>query len=275
VADFAALLKTRDLVFEGRVASADTVRRRPSGGCGVEGLSPIRGIDVVVRVDRVLVGVADDSMQMFTTIGVPRFASDSELRGDRVLAWGTRDCNDGWRLWGWLFRISSDGQVIPSFDDAILLSQEPIETLDAALQSGPKDLRQLVEEADRVVLVRATGTLASEPEHLTVPVELVGSLHGPSGRALERLTFPKYKRCLPRIEEGDTLVVPYQNGNAATLTLEVCPRLVRVMNGFASGFGVPLELLECALERTDGGRALRNFVAKGPAASPCVRLGAR
>ena len=119
-ADFQKRLQTRDIVFEGTIAEIDTVSRGSAGSCGgVDGFAGLKGLGITAAVDRMWLGAAEDSIVSLTTITIP---GKGPTVGDRILAWGTRSCDDNWRIWGWYCGIDAQDRLVCPYEDGPIRS---------------------------------------------------------------------------------------------------------------------------------------------------------
>jgi hypothetical protein len=269
--DFAEFLVRRDLVVEGWLLSAEAVTRKPLGGCGVTGLGPYPSLDLRIAVERVRYGTADDSTVIISTVGRPQFPAGLLSPGARVIAWAFRDCHDGWRLWGRLCVVSGTGSVVGE------LGQEEFYRLQG--QSGPlrhgaldSALTQREENqhsssnfvgASNVALLRLTRTARNGGGGFTYECDSVAWALGTGDRVPRSIDFPRLPGCYPEIFPGDSLLVPLPAGfSGDRLTLNSCPRSLKVKNRFAVVLGVPLEFLNHALRAEPSGLNVRAYISK-------------
>jgi len=269
--DFAEFLVRRDLVVEGWLLSAEAVTRKPLGGCGVTGMGPYPSLDLRIAVERVRYGTADDSTVTISTVGRPQFPAGLLSPGARVIAWAFRDCHDGWRLWGRLCVVNSSGYVVGELGqgDFFRLDGQPgplrYGVLDSALvtRSESRHSSSNYAGASSVALLRLIRTVRNGTSGFTYECDSVGWAMGTGDRVPRSIDFPRLPGCYPEIFPGDSLLVPLPVGfGDSRLTLDACPRSLKVKNRFAVALGVPLEFLNYALRVDPSGLHVRAYISK-------------
>ena len=269
--DFADFLINQQLVVEATVVGLDTTRRVLVGGCGLPPAKWPLSIDARLRVDRVVLGVADDETIVLTFGAVMNFPRHVLRSGAPVLAWAYRNCGDGWRLWGGLMVRTSSGYLIQtnSLGEERTITGQPIGSpmpyaaLEQALSL--KTQRHAIQSfvgKGAVALVRVAALGPAEFGRWC-QVDSAGIVIGATSRVPHIVTFSPLLSCYNDVAEGDSLLLPIPNGSTAdVLDLDVCPYGLVVKHGFCRGLGVPLAFASYALESTTSGLRVKPFVAK-------------
>ena len=267
-ADFAEFLLERELVLRGRVQDLDTLNRSYVGTpCSAGGLGPYRTIDLTLSVDDVLVGVADDSLLVVSSVGWPDFPTDVLANGSSVLAWAYRECRDSWRLWGGWVVVRSDGLIIGRSDSPqpTLASGQAANlsygSLAAALATHVgRSSFSAFDGAEGAWIATVTG-VSAEPESRTaaISVDPLERAMGETGSCPSELLVPDRASC-SRVVPGDTLLLP--TTSASQLVLDRCPTAFVVHSGFCRGLGVPLQFVSYALKDESGLLRLRKVVGR-------------
>src|SRR5262249_8576048 len=102
-------------VIEATFLGADKLERTPLGGCGIQ-LPRTKSCDLRLRVQRVIFGTAEDSTIVISTLGQPQFPPGAFIPGAHVIAWGNRECTDGWRLWGNMVIVTAGGKIVGDYN---------------------------------------------------------------------------------------------------------------------------------------------------------------
>src|SRR5262245_9007972 len=272
--DFREFLLAQDLVFDGHVLRVQSMNRQPVGACGVQNLSSRPCLEILIRVDRVRSGVAEDSTLILSTALVrPRFPDDELKPGSQVLAWAIRDCDDGWRLWGGLCVVNGRGQVIAPIgsQSAVRLRDRPTTeplpyaAIDSALSSTqtPTPSMSLFNGAAAVALMRLVRTSARGDDGYTYECDSLGWAIGTGARTPRYIDFPRIPGCQPGIFAGDSLLVPIPSGFSADhLAFDSCPWSLRLRNQHAPALAVAVGFLQFALGSMPGGSIfVRSFTS--------------
>jgi hypothetical protein len=270
VSELADYLTTRDLLIEGTITAADTLERERIGGCGISGLGPVRALDLTIRISRVRIGIADDSTIVISVIAPPAFASGPLIAGTNVLAWAAHECDDGWRLWGNLAVLTPNGFVILPNDwrRTPTPSSGPLTyaRLDSALAvpalamvSSP----QVFEASENIALMRVSATTRVDDETGSFQCDSIGWVMGNGATVPRYVDWHLMENCYPEITVGDSIIVPLPSSfSGQRLTLQSCPRALRVRYRYVRGLGVPLEFLPYALSRNAEGLHVRPYISR-------------
>lgn len=272
--DFAEFLAARDLVFVGTAQEIHELRRKRLETCGTTGLSAFPETDVTVRVSSVWLGTVEDSVLQVSVIGQGLFSEGLLQPGRSVLVWASRDCDDGWRLWGNLCVVMPDGRVIgrdseledvrlqgqPNGSPLLLTALQSAMTIPAAAHPS-----RAFEGRPAIALGRLVRTSARSPSGFVYECDSLGWVIG-TGAAVPRfIEYPLLTDCYPDIFPGDTLLIPVPSAFTGNrLSLSACPRALKVQRGFVPGLGVPLGFIRYALRQDIGGLHVKPFVTREP-----------
>ena len=263
----AGFLAGRDLVVEGRILG---VRMRAVSG---EKMSPVHATEYRIAISRVLVGVADAR-----TLGVMSLHPDAHppgtpvSTGQRVIAFGNRIEEDGWREWGGVDFIRGDGALWSSnglgwfgfFQADSSLTPTPLDALHRLLADAlPRTGTRAIDGAAGLAIVRLGAYQRHDSAHqFSYPCDSVGWAIPAAGRVPRRITFSDPPDCSPDFGSGVEMLLPVPAGaRAESLATNVCPRAWVIHDGFVQGLGVPLTEIERALEVRDGRIHVREFLA--------------
>lgn len=270
--DFAEYLSSYDLVLDGTVTAVDTVQRARLGGCGMSVPSVTKSWDIHVRVSRVIQGTAEDSSVVLTTLGRSQFPGLGLRPGVRVIAWGFRNCTDGWRLWGNVVIVTSKGQLVPDHNNAAAVrldggaSSVPVRVtaLDSALDAKAQlsSIRSFDGRA-AVGLLRVTAIVPGDNGAYAIACDSVSLLVGVSERVPRYVDIMVRPPCTRDIEVGDSLIVAIPSGySGERLTWHGCTGSLLVKNRFVRGFGVPIEFMSYAVRVQQDGVRVRPFISR-------------
>lgn len=270
--DFGEYLSRMDLVVEGTVTAVDTVFRTRLGGCGVTGLGPTKSWDIHIRVSRVVLGTAEDSSVVLTTLGRSQFPGPGLRPGVRVIGWAHRNCSDGWRLWGNVVLVSSSGLLIPDHHNAgsIRLQGQPrtrpirFTALDSSLaEKVEMSSVRAFEGAASVALLRVTALTPGAGSTYSLACDSLGVLMGLAGRVPRYVDMDPLEGCTRAVGVGDSIVVALPTGfSAERLNWRGCSSSLLVKERFVAGFGVPLDFLNYAIRRDGDQLQVRPFIAR-------------
>ena len=270
--DFVDALESRHLIVDGILLSATDVRRVQSGGCGYSESAALPGVDYRIAVTRTLLGTADDTVVVITSLGGPRFPRASLHIGARVIGYANRLCEDGWRLWGGVIVVTEGGYLVGSSSDGDLSLPGSAKGTPVSLEQFTSAFEERLEHAgatsfnsaSSVLLVRlgAFTDVPGEPYYSYACDSLGWAVPGITS-APRQIRFLKNSECFPHIGTGDTLLVPLHPEFAGqVLTTPACPGAWKISGGIAIGFGVPLGLLHYALEQSEAGIVVRPVIER-------------
>ncbi len=270
--DFAEYLSQWDLVVEGTVTGVDTIFRERLGGCGQTGLGATRSWDIHIRVSRVVLGTAEDSSIVLTTLMRNQFPGPGLRVGAKAIAWTYRNCGDGWRLRGNLVLVSPSGHLIPDRDNVGALRLEGYadkgsvrhSALDSSLaaNAGLSSVRAF-EGAGSVALLRVTAMTQGVGRTYSLACDSVAVLLGTAVRVPRFVDMNPLEGCTRAVGVGDSLIVSLPNSFAAErLGWRGCSHSLLVKERFSVGFGVPLQFLKYAIRQQNGALHVRPFIAR-------------
>lgn len=251
---------SNDLVVTGTVVSAVDSVRGFAGGCGFANLSAQNVTEIDLRVESVIYGVAEDSLIHVTIID----QNFGELPGKQVLVWAYRSCPDAWRLRGYM-GVIEDGMITHGNNRPIFRypdgqhARVPLESVVNPSPAKQAHSSSVYNQVERIALVRVASIDSWSSAGGAYHVDGLRWLAG-SGTMPKLITFPCLPRCYPSIVQGDTLVVPVRVSDTdSTLTLNVCPSVLRTKNGFAPGLGVTVTAVDQVLMSIGHTRWLRSY----------------
>ena len=268
--DFAEFLTGRDLVVEGTLSAVDTVVRTPLGGCGSSGFPARAGQDYTIQISRVIYGTAEDSSIIISDLVRDVFPPGVLVPGARVIGWGFRNCIDGWRLWGNVAVVTAGGHLVGHIwsEEGLWVKGQPkgqpiaFSTLDAMLVAKASNHgANFYHGKKAVALVRLTDIVVQPTGGVSYTCDSLGWIMGSATRVPQYLDFPQMPFCYYGAHRGDSLTVPVPEVFVGDrLSVGACPKALQVKNGYAPGFGVPLEYLPWAIEQQETGLAVRPFL---------------
>jgi hypothetical protein len=270
--DFADFIISQDLVFAGTVVDTRQADRMLSGPCGISYPGAVRATDVTIAVDSVWHGVSEDTSVVTVSIAAPRqFGGAALATGDRVLAWATRICDDNWRLWGDVCKLTPDGGIVgPDGAQGSVVTMDLARGgrlteahLDSVLTSrAVRDAVTAYEGQAAVALGRLVGS-SMVGSTITFECQGLDWMIGSASSYPRYVDFPAFPGCLPGMFQGDSLLIPVPAGYAGgRITLRECPSALRIKNGYAPGLGVPLLFLSHAVESNGGSLHVRRYVSR-------------
>jgi hypothetical protein len=226
----------RDLVVEGVVDSSWREVRPVRNG------SPIRATIYRIQVKHTLVGTAEDS-----TLDIASLGGDPQVQhGFRIIGYGDRNSDDGFRLWGGI--------------EVIAWGPWPVEheMLDSLRARSVESGFPAFERAAGVAIVRLGSFTRIDSTHYSYTCDSLGWAIPTDARVPSRIEFAPPPECAPWTGPGVTLIVPIPKSFALeTLTAEGCTSSWRVVDGLVSGFGVPPNELNRALALKSGTLTIR------------------
>lgn len=254
--DFADFLLRMDVVVIGRITHAGVVSRSTVGSCGQLGPYP-NMLDVSVSVERAPVGLVSDTTMTLSCLFSPQFAGDPALSGRRILAWGSRDCYDNWRLSGLFCLISDSGRVDPpmhmagTWDLGFTGGGPFLSTVLSAVRAREEqNALTLISGSTGIALVQVLNISRGGKGVLAFDCRLVGTALGRVLNVPDHLDFVLPPGCLPDVAKGDTLLLPVSDRTSAMYyRAETCPFALRTKFGFVPGLGVPVAALSRVIEQ--------------------------
>lgn len=266
--DFAEYLLGRDLVIEATFLGADKLERTPLGGCGIE-LPKTKSLDLRLRVERVIFGTAEDSTIVISTLGQPQFPPGAYVPGAHVIAWGNRECADGWRLWGNMVIVTAGGKIVGDYNSQGLFIHGEREdrpmgyaALNAKLGAlAAHHSTKYFDEKEAVGLVRVLAIQRTQRGAFTYECDSLGWVLGESTRMPRFIDVNVGNLGCDWARSGDSLLVPVAADQSTDrATLPGCSGAMLIKNGYARGFGVPLSFLPYALKASPTGVHVRSFI---------------
>ncbi len=253
----------QDLVVQGTVLECQEVTRGYEESCGTHGLMPLPITEVKLRVDAVYAGVCDDSVVAISAIDHGYFRR--EPVGSRVIAWGNRSCDDGWKLRGRLVIVEPDGSIVGRFGLPVVDGEAmTVSVLNAQALPFASHPATIYDGAIAVALARRTDTSGWTTDGATFQLDSLGWVNGRGSHVPRTMRFPLLPGCYPDIYPGDSLLVPIPASFVGdTLDLVRCPSALRVQRGFAPGLGVRIGELQQALVRVGSTLRLRSIKQGG------------
>jgi hypothetical protein len=252
---FEEFLAGMEFVAEGTLLGYEEYRETVRGGW------PATRYHVAMKM--VLAGAAEDSVLVVSSGGTPRNNRSRLVPGTKVLVWGVRSSDDGWRLWGGVAGIGVDDELFPvttSRDALAMAGDDPTSYIRfretwAAMRTRAGT--NVFEGSRGVALVR----LDTTPDGCNIfDCTFLGWIVEADCPPPLRVEFDPGPDCVREITLGDSVIVPVDC--AGTSLVRACPRALRVDHGFLPGLGVPLSKAHRVLV------ADSNRVVVRPIASP-------
>lgn len=273
VRDFVDFLAARDLVVQATVVEAKPMHRTMLGTCGMPKLGPYAGLELTLHIERVWQGVAQDTIVQMSVLGNSILGYGRVQRGTRVLAWGVRECDDGWRLWGQFCTVAVDGRLMdPRGDESYLRIEGLVDrqrlrlaSVDSAYaaRSGARLGLDVYSGAAYVAVARLARILSRGESGYSVEVDSLGWVFGRGTYVPRQLDFAAIRDCSGFVGVGDTLIVPVSGTEPRTrVAFATCAGNLEVRRGFVVRLGVPLDSIGSALRRDKDGIRVRAFRAK-------------
>jgi hypothetical protein len=249
-------LVSRDLVVEGILQSVQRGMRFPAGGCGASQTNPLRIVEYRLKLSRVILGTAEDSLLVIASLGGQ--ALPQAVPGVRVIGYANRVCADSWRLWGGAIVV--DGEELRWKRDEFVFDGSYRDLQD---QVGLGNASPF-EHSGGVSQVRLTRYWRDERARtINYSCESLGWILPTSARIPRAIRFERSLECDPLLAPGDTLLVPIATGSEEdTLEVRACPRALVIHDGFLGGLGVALGEVDRAL--SPGWHGVRVASVLGP-----------
>ena len=230
--------------------------------CGVTGLALLNASDLLLRVNEVWLGTAEDSIIRVTVMDSAPFLPRDLDSTSRVLMWGYRECDDGWKVWGALRIVTPDGLVLRRAGDPESVPVR-LDSLRVALTASPLHPSRAFEGRAAVALARLVLTTRGEsPGTATYLVDSLAWAMGSGPSVPRSVDWPHGSDCYPFIFPSDSLLIPVPQGFTGDgLSLTFCPRVLGIQHGYLPGLGVALGHLEHALQRGNRGLHVRPFLS--------------
>jgi len=228
------------------------------GGCGIGGTGPFPLALIALHVDRVLLGVINADEIELNILGGVSFYGDTLLTpGDEVLAWGFRNCTDGWRLWGSVAVVGPDSTLLFDRGTAGVVTSDRRSKVNLRALLSVESLRPELHPAGAFQGKQAVGMVAVTGVSFDHGyVYLCRGLTWLVGRGQvmpHRIRLPLGSSCRHEVQVGDTLLVPVGAVPETSVTLPVCLNSLRVRDGFVPAFGVLLRDAGTVIRQTDRG----------------------
>jgi len=237
--DIIGFLLARHLVVDGVVDSSwKDSRQFPSS-------SQLNVTVYRIRVSRALFGTAPDS-----TIEITSQGPDPQVQtGFRVIGYGDRIPEDGFRLWGGFIVVAwGSWPVVHEMFDSLRTR---------SIESGFTALHR----ANGIAIVRLKASSHDATDRVSYTCDSLGWVFPTSANVPRTLDFAFLPDCTAYPILGDTLIVPVERGSAtSSLTFETCQLPWMIKNGFLLGFGVPLTEVDRAIEHDHETLRVRPFL---------------
>jgi hypothetical protein len=268
--DFADQTSSHPLVVRGTILSVLPGDRVQIGGCGAGQRGPFSVWEVTIRVDQVDLGVAEDTVLTLPTVGQWTYPHGTLVPGKRALVWGMRLCIDGWMLWSHVWPILESGAIVgPRVHEDMLFLHGPggskVPVTETALLARIGALASTrveghLESASGLSIVPVLGVTADASGfvcHVGQGRPLVGS----DSLSIQSISFNLPSGCIPDVAVGDSLLVPAGVISGTTsVNLNMCPRLLRVREGYSEFLAVPVTQFKYALDVEAGLIHQRKFL---------------
>ena len=265
--DLAEYLASKQFLARGRLVEIAPVRKPQVGGCGAGVRGPFEAYEITVAVDSVLVGRADDSLVVVTTVGQGMLAP--ELAPNRpVFVWGFRNCVDGWKLYGDAIGIKDDGSLVQWSDPYRSLSLRTSTGVFPATQASLlQRLDELSPNIGSTMITRGTGIAAARIAKremtkggMVCEVDTSRTVYGTGILSVKRVTLGWTNGCFYNVDVGDWVLLPIDAApESEEIALDVCPYSILVKDGFVPGLGVPVDRIESVLAHGPKGIVIRQF----------------
>jgi len=254
--DFQDYLPSFDAVFIGHVDSVSVGSWQRTLPCG-EGLSPREAIRWVVRVEETLQGSGLHDREV--VLGSKGYHGFQSVAGRRVLAFGNRDCANGWHLSGFAMALDGDslwtdcGYFDGSESPDVSHPKASLWKLLKTLRERPRGTTAAVFDGfDGLGIFRATGFLFGSDGTFEVAGRWIRSVRGSAPDDTVRLRFHPPPVWAAPISPGDSLLIPWMGSTPAPLlTFDLSPRVFKLEAGVVKSFGRSLDALSALIVRRD------------------------
>lgn len=221
---------------------------------------PYAGSAVVsCRIDSLVAGYWPDSIASFGQINRPYFSPERLRPGTRIIGWFTRRCGGSGQACGAFNVVAEDGVLLHDYsdsDDARALALDP-----RALRW--QDLPQGILRADVLSSIAGAGGLAAASFQFDAKLptgEIVVRCVDPRWVIRSATPLPTLARFRPLTNACEWRLAPSRyllpipvGYRGDTLSLGCCPNHLRVEDGRAMAFDLPLDSLSSVVVRGDGG----------------------
>jgi len=254
-------LSQQPQLFVGTVTAARAIQFVPSGTCG-QGLSELKASEFTVSVEQTLQGAMLNDVEVVRSLRTGK--SLQPVVGTVVLAYGTRICEDNWRMWGDVIEVRPDGTLAGYGPMANELAnweassgqrvrlQDAIAALTELRATAP--LRPFEEVKDLATVIVKTKTITRPPQGIVLGCDIISSTGSiaPQGTLTVQFLPPDNAPCRT-LTVGDTLVIPIGAAVTDTATFAVCANHMRVAEGYLASLGVRADSVASAFARTPNG----------------------